>query len=142
VTQHWQKFGRNYYMRHDYEDVETEAAQAMFSELRRVAGSLAGQSFKGQRARAADDFSYRDPVDGSVSDHQGIRILFENDSRLVFRMSGTGTQGATVRLYIERYEERVIDKEPGVMLAELVEIAEAIACIRQYTGRDAPSVIT
>ena len=142
VTQHWQEYGRNYYMRHDYEGVETEAAQAMFTELRRSAGSLVGQTFKGQRVSAADDFSYRDPVDGSVSEQQGIRVIFESGSRLVFWMSGTGTQGATIRLYIERYEESALDGEPDGMLADLVEIAETVACIRQHTGRDAPSVIT
>ena len=142
VTRHWQKYGRNYYMRHDYEGVETAAAQAMFNELGRTLDDLVGKTFSGYCVSAADDFRYRDPVDASVSEHQGIRINFDNGSRLVFRMSGTGSEGATIRLYIERYEDKVLDGDPAEILADLVAIAESVAGIREHTGRDAPSVIT
>jgi phosphoglucomutase len=141
---HWAKFGRNYYARHDYEAVETEKAEALIAELQATLPDLPHQSFGGLIVREADSFSYTDPVDGSVSSNQGLRILFEGGSRIVFRLSGTGTQGATLRVYLERYVEPdgVLDAETPIMLGDLIAAAEAIAGITRHTGRAAPDVIT
>ena len=144
VAKHWETYGRNYYSRHDYEEVETERANALVGELRGKLKSLPGVKVRGMTIAAADDFAYHDPVDGSVSKHQGIRILFEGGSRVVLRLSGTGTSGATLRLYVERYEpdpERH-DIDTQEALADLIGAADDIAGIRSHTGRDAPSVIT
>ena len=137
-------FGRNYYSRHDYEEVETDAAETLVGSLRARLPELPGQSFGDLTIAAADDFSYLDPVDGSRSDHQGVRILFEGGSRLVFRLSGTGTAGATIRLYVERYEADPSRHgfETQQALADLIGAAEQIAGIAKHTGRTAPTVIT
>ncbi|MBU0581871.1 MAG: alpha-D-glucose phosphate-specific phosphoglucomutase [Alphaproteobacteria bacterium] len=144
VTKHWATYGRNYYSRHDYEEVESERANALVGVLRAKLKSLPGTRVRGMTIAAADDFAYHDPVDGSVSEHQGIRILFEGGSRVVLRLSGTGTSGATLRLYVERYEpdpdRHDIDTQEA--LADLIGAADDIAGIRSHTGRDAPSVIT
>ena len=144
VTAHWAEYGRNYYSRHDYEGVETAGADALVSGLRSRLSVLPGLKFAGLVVEAADDFAYHDPVDGSESTGQGIRILFAGGSRVVFRLSGTGTSGATLRVYIERYEP-----DPGkhgietqAALADLIAAAEEIASIRSHTGRDTPTVIT
>jgi phosphoglucomutase len=144
VTAHWREFGRNYYSRHDYEEIETHVANALIADLRNKLGVLPGLKFAGLVVEAADDFSYSDPVDGSVSRNQGVRVLFQGGSRVVFRLSGTGTAGATLRVYIERYES-----DPGqhgietqAALADLIQAAEEIAGIKARTGRAAPSVIT
>ena len=144
VAKHWATYGRNYYSRHDYEEVESERANALVGELRAKLRSLPGTEVRGMTIAAADDFAYRDPVDGSVSEHQGIRILFEGGSRVVLRLSGTGTSGATLRLYVERYEPDPgrHDIDTQVALADLIGAADDIAGIRSHTGRDAPSVIT
>jgi len=144
VTQHWQTYGRNYYSRHDYEGVDTEAANGLVANLRSQLASLPGQSFGPLKVEKADDFAYHDPVDKSVSEHQGIRILFEGGSRVVFRLSGTGTSGATLRVYLERYEADSTrhNIETQHALADIIAAAETIADIRSRTGRDAPSVIT
>lgn len=144
VEKHWADYGRNYYSRHDYEGVETERANALVSSLRAQLASLPGQSFRGLTVETADDFSYLDPVDQSVSSNQGIRILFEGGSRVVFRLSGTGTSGATLRVYIERYEPDAAKHgiETQEALADLIAAAEDIAGIRAATGMDAPTVIT
>ncbi|MGO4355303.1 alpha-D-glucose phosphate-specific phosphoglucomutase [Rhizobium sp. RAF36] len=144
VTQHWQTYGRNYYSRHDYEAVDTDAANGLIDNLRAQLPSLPGKVFGSLTAEKADDFAYHDPVDKSVSEHQGIRILFKGGSRVVFRLSGTGTSGATLRVYIERYEPDSSrhNIETQEALADLIAAAEAIADIRKRTGRDAPSVIT
>lgn len=144
VTRHWETFGRNYYSRHDYEEVETERANALVDELRAKLGSLPGTSVRGMKIASADDFAYHDPVDGSVSKNQGIRILFEGGSRVVFRLSGTGTSGATLRVYIERYEpdKSRHDLDTQEALADLIAAANDIAGIKSHTGRDKPSVIT
>lgn len=144
VRAHWQKYGRNVYSRHDYEGVESAKAEAMFTALRGKLPMLAGQTIEGMRVRMADDFSYTDPVDGARSDHQGVRILLEDGSRAVFRLSGTGTEGATVRLYLERY---VADPaQHGVptqqALAPLIALAESVAQITATTGRTKPDVIS
>lgn len=144
ATKHWATYGQNYYSRHDYEEVETDRANALVDELRGKLASLPGTSVQGMRIASADDFAYHDPVDGSVSKNQGIRILFKGGSRVVFRLSGTGTSGATLRVYIERYEpdpaRHGLDTQ--VALADLIQAAEDIAGIRRHTGRDKPSVIT
>lgn len=144
VTEHWAAYGRNYYSRHDYEEVESERANALVDELRARLGSLPGTSVRGLKIANADDFAYRDPVDSSVSEHQGIRVLFEGGSRVVFRLSGTGTSGATLRVYIERYEPDKArhDLDTQAALADLIAAADDIAGIKNHTGRDKPSVIT
>ena len=144
VRDHWRRFGRNVYSRHDYEGIETAKAEALFAALRGKLASLSGQTISGMRVRAADDFSYTDPVDGSRSDKQGVRILLEDGSRVVFRLSGTGTEGATMRVYLERY---VADPaQHGVptqeALAPLIALAEEVAQIVVMTGRNAPDVIS
>ena len=144
VAQHWATYGRNYYSRHDYEAVDTDAANRLMDRLRGKLGTLPGTSINGMKIVAADDFQYDDPVDGSVSKNQGIRVLFEGGSRVVFRLSGTGTSGATLRVYIERFEPRDgnLDLETQAALADLIQAAEAIAAIRSHTGREQPTVIT
>ncbi|MER9543422.1 alpha-D-glucose phosphate-specific phosphoglucomutase [Mesorhizobium sp. M0437] len=144
VTQHWTAYGRNYYSRHDYEEVETDRANALVGELRAKLGSLPGTRVRGMTIASADDFAYHDPVDGSVSRKQGIRVLFEGGSRVVFRLSGTGTSGATLRLYVERYEpdKNRHDLDTQEALADLIAAADDIAGIRSHTGRAKPSVIT
>ncbi|MEP9397141.1 alpha-D-glucose phosphate-specific phosphoglucomutase [Mesorhizobium sp. KR2-14] len=144
ARKHWEIYGRNYYTRHDYEEVDATRANRMIEELRAKLPSLAGTTVRGMKIERADDFSYHDPVDGSVSEHQGIRIFFEGGARLVLRLSGTGTSGATVRLYVERYEVATgrHDLETQAALADLIAAADDIAGIRAHTGRDRPSVIT
>jgi len=144
VRDHWREFGRTYYSRHDYEAVETAAAEALVADLRDDLDALNGRDFGGLTVAHADDFAYSDPVDGSVSERQGVRIAFEDGSRIVLRMSGTGTEGATLRLYLERYEadRDKLDLDPQVVLAPLVRIADEIAGIARRTGRDRPSVVT
>lgn len=144
VTKHWAAFGRNYYSRHDYEEVATDAANGLVDNLRAQLASLPGKSFGDLKVQAADDFAYHDPVDNSVSKNQGIRILFEGGSRVVFRLSGTGTSGATLRVYIERYEPDASrhDIDTQEALADLIAVADDIAGIKKRTGREAPSVIT
>ena len=144
VEKHWATYGRNYYSRHDYEEVESEKANALVSELRGKLASLPGRAVRGLTVEKADDFEYRDPVDGSISKNQGIRILFEGGSRVVLRLSGTGTSGATIRLYVERYEADPArhDIDTQTALADLIAAADDIAGIRRHTGRDRPTVIT
>ncbi len=144
VEQHWAEYGRNYYSRHDYEEVDTDAANGLVANLREKLASLPGTSFGSLKVETADDFAYHDPVDGSVSKNQGIRILFEGGSRVVFRLSGTGTSGATLRLYVERYEPDASRHgiETQAALADLIAAADQIAEIKARTGRDAPTVIT
>jgi len=144
VRDHWAAFGRDFYSRHDYEDLETQAANQLMDNLRGKLSSLPGQRFGTLTVATCDDFTYTDPVDGSVTPRQGVRILFEEDARAVFRLSGTGTSGATLRVYLERFEPDV--GRHGLPTAEaltpVVEAANMIAEIARYTGRSAPSVIT
>ncbi len=144
ITSHWQTYGRNYYSRHDYEGVAADGADQLMDELRRLNGSLKGKRYASYEVAFSDDFAYTDPVDGSVSEHQGVRIGFSDGSRIVFRLSGTGTEGATLRVYLERYEadaaRQGLDAQQA--LAELIVIADQIAQIKRHTGRDAPTVIT
>ncbi|WP_234186384.1 alpha-D-glucose phosphate-specific phosphoglucomutase [Shinella sp. NM-101] len=144
VRQHWATYGRNYYSRHDYEEVDSDAANGLVENLRGELATLPGRSFGALRVETADDFAYHDPVDQSVSRNQGIRILFEGGSRVVFRLSGTGTSGATLRVYIERFEPDAArhDVDTQEALADLIAVADEIAGIKTRTGRDQPSVIT
>lgn len=144
VESHWQEFGRNYYTRHDYEGIDTKAANDLMTALRASFPVLPGSRYGSYTVEHADDFSYLDPFDGSVTENQGIRILFSGGSRIVFRLSGTGTQGATLRVYIEKYQDNtgVLFEETQKALAELIAIADQLANIREKTGREKPSVIT
>ena len=144
VREHWQRYGRNYYSRHDYEAVDSAAANALMSALRASLATLPGRMIDGATIASADDFAYTDPIDGSVSSAQGIRIGLADGSRIVFRLSGTGTEGATLRVYLERFEpdsaKHAIDTQQA--LAPLIALADALAGIRARTGRTAPTVIT
>jgi len=144
VKEHWQRFGRNYYSRHDYEGIDQDAAQSLFQSLRQQIGKLDGQRYGSYTVSFSDDFAYTDPVDGSLSGGQGLRIGFNNGSRIVFRLSGTGTEGATLRVYVERYEPDADkqNEDSQQALSELIEIAAQLARIRHYTGRIGPDVIT
>ena len=144
VKEHWQTYGRNYYSRHDYEGVETERANKLVDNLRSQLPNLKGKQFGHYTVEYSDDFSYTDPIDGSVSQKQGIRIGFTDGSRIVFRLSGTGTSGATLRVYLESYESDTAKQnfDPQDALASLISIADEIAQIRTLTGREKPTVIT
>lgn len=144
AREHWARFGRNYYARHDYEGVDSAAADRLMAELRGRLATLPGTAFGPLTVEAADDFAYRDPTDGSISANQGVRVLFVGGSRAVFRLSGTGTSGATLRVYLERYEPAggILDADTGDMLAPMVAAAEEIAGIARHTGRTAPDVVT
>lgn len=144
VKDHWATFGRNYYTRHDYEEIESASANALMDDLRARLPGLAGREFDGLTVSYADDFTYHDPVDGTVAAKQGVRIGFKDGSRLVLRLSGTGTVGATLRLYLERYEDArgSHDLDTQLALKTLIKVAEQLAKIRDRTGRDAPTVIT
>jgi phosphoglucomutase len=144
VRAHWARFGRNYYARHDYEGVDSAAADALMAQLRRRLDTLAGAKIGTLTVETADDFAYHDPVDGAVSRRQGVRVIFAGGSRLVFRLSGTGTSGATLRVYIERYEppEGDLDRDVQAALADLAAAAEDLAGIARHTGRHRPDVVT
>jgi phosphoglucomutase len=144
VREHWSRFGRNYYSRHDYEAVDATIADAMMADLRAQLPSLAGQQLGDFTVKLADDFVYTDPVDGSVATKQGIRIIMEDGSRIVLRLSGTGTEGATVRVYLERYAADGADHDQDVQgaLRGLADIAEQLSRLRQRSGHTAPTVVT
>ncbi|MFS8907748.1 alpha-D-glucose phosphate-specific phosphoglucomutase [Synechococcus sp. OH2] len=144
VEEHWRTYGRNFYSRHDYEGLPVEVAEELMEHLRRSVTSWVGQRFGSQTVAYADDFSYTDPVDGSISHNQGIRIGFEDGSRIVYRLSGTGTHGATLRVYLERFEPDPSRHglDPQVALAELIQLADHFAQIRARTGRQQPDVVT
>jgi phosphoglucomutase len=144
VRKHWAEYGRNYYSRHDYEEVDSDAANGLVTALREKLSTLPGQSFGALKVASADDFAYHDPVDGSVSKNQGVRILFEGGSRVVFRLSGTGTSGATIRVYVERYEPDAAKHgmETQAALADLIAVADEISELKKRSGRDHPTVIT
>ena len=144
VRAHWRQYGRNVYSRHDYEGIPTEVADALMADLRSALPGLQGRRFGPRQVVTADDFAYTDPVDGSVSRRQGVRLLFDDGARVVFRLSGTGTEGATLRLYLERYEADPArhDTPAQEALAELVAVAEAVAGIARRTGMAGPTVMT
>ncbi|MGB7917424.1 MAG: alpha-D-glucose phosphate-specific phosphoglucomutase [Rhodomicrobium sp.] len=144
AREHWATYGRNYYTRHDYEDLDTPAAQALMKAIGEKLSNLTGSHLNGRLVAKADDFSYNDPVDGSVSKNQGLRIIFDDGSRIVYRLSGTGTTGSTLRVYIDRYEAdpAKLAQETQTALADLIRTADELAEIRQRTGREHPDVIT
>ena len=144
LAAHWARFGRNYYSRHDFEAIPVEKAEAMMAALRARLASLPGTAVEGLTVEAADDFAYTDPVDGSVAKAQGVRVLFQAGARAVFRLSGTGTEGATLRLYLERYVPgpNGLDADPQAALAPVIAAAHAIAGIGTHTGRKVPDVVT
>jgi phosphoglucomutase len=144
VLDHWKTYGRDFYTRHDYEEVDAASADQLVKDLRARLGSLPGQRFGAFEIASADDFAYHDPVDGSDSRNQGIRILLKDGSRMVYRLSGTGTAGATLRIYLERFEPRAERQgaETQAALAELVALATALPDIPGRLKRDAPTVIT
>ena len=144
VTGHWKKFGRNYYTRYDYEEVPSDAAAGVMDHVRGQQASQPGQTVAGRKISAADDFSYLDPIDGTTSAHQGLRILFEDGARIIYRLSGTGTAGATLRVYIESYVAGPdgLERDPQDALKDLVQAALDLSEIPSRTGRSAPTVIT
>ena len=144
MSAHWQTYGRDYFTRHDYEGLDNEDAMSMFEALQQKLPTLSGQTFSSQLVSNADNFSYIDPVDESTSSNQGVRIMFENDARIVLRLSGTGTSGATLRVYLDRYEDAngQLDLDPQVALSNLIQCAQDIAGISEFTGRMKPDVIT
>ena len=144
VRAHWRRFGRNYYTRHDYEAVPAAAAAGVMGHLRGQLLTLPGTEVAGRRVGTVDDFTYQDPVDGSVSTGQGLRVLFDDGARLVYRLSGTGTEGATLRLYVEAFEPDPArqERDPQEALAGLIAAALALGEVPARTGRDAPTVIT
>jgi len=144
VRNHWGKFGRNFYSRHDYEGVDSDAAAAVLQQVRNKFSELPGQTLAGRIVSACDDFAYTDPVDHSVSTGQGVRVLFEDGSRIIYRLSGTGTSGATIRLYLESYEADVSkhDMDAQHALADMITAADNISKLRELSGRDRPTVIT
>ncbi len=144
VLDHWLKFGRNFYSRHDYEAIDTKIANGVMESLRANLSTLEGSQYKGNTILTADDFSYTDPIDGSVSNKQGIRIIFEDGSRVVFRLSGTGTQGATLRIYLEKSESdsNLVDLPAQGALSDLIDFAEEITKVKSLTGIVEPTVVT
>ncbi len=144
VENHWQTYGRTYYTRHDYEEIDLSAAKALMAHIESQFVRLKGESHDDSIITTADKFSYTDPIDGSVSHNQGLRIIFENGSRIIFRLSGTGTVGATLRIYIEKYanDPDSLGEETQSALSELISFATQIAELEQRTGRVKPSVIT
>ena len=144
VQEHWRRFGRNFYTRYDYEGIDTGAANGLVEHLQSRLAGLPGSTLDGYTVDYADNFSYTDPVDGSVSENQGIRIGFTDGSRIVYRLSGTGTEGATLRVYLEAYEPdpEKQDRETAAVMQALVDIAVGLAEIESRTGRKQPTVIT
>ena len=144
VKEHWAEYGRDYFTRHDYEAVDSANAHEMIKQLKDKISSLPGQSFAGVEVESADDFQYIDPVDNSKTTAQGVRIYLKNGGRLVFRLSGTGTQGATLRVYLDSYQHdpEQLEQETQIALETLIQIAEDVAGINQFTGRTKPDVIT
>ena len=144
LEQHWAQFGQNYYTRHDFEEIETDKANPVMAHIKAQLPALAGKQFGSLTVQSADDFSYHDPIDGSVSHNQGLRVLFTDGSRIVYRLSGTGTVGATIRMYIEQYQADPAQHggDTQAALAELIQTAYQISDIVALTGRTAPNVIT
>jgi len=144
VTQHWLTYGRDFFTRHDYEAVDSKNAYLMIHQLREQIPNLAGKIFQGLTVESANDFEYVDPIDESISQNQGLRIYFNNNGRIIFRLSGTGTQGATLRVYVDQHESdsNKFTQDPQLALATLISVAEELADIKKYTGRLKPDVIT
>jgi phosphoglucomutase len=144
MEEHWSRFGRHYYSRHDYEAIASEAAHGLYDRVKAMQPALVGQAFAGRTIHAADDFAYTDPVDGSLTSGQGLRLLLDDGSRVVLRLSGTGTQGATLRVYLESYVAPggKLDQDPQAALADLISAIDGLAEIKARTGMECPTVIT
>lgn len=144
LEDHWATHGRNYYSRHDFEAIETAKADAMMAALRGSLASLSGQTLEGLTIQSADDFAYKDPVDGSLSQKQGVRVLFTDGSRIVLRLSGTGTEGATLRVYLERFTAgpEGLGEDPQAALAPIIRAAHTLCRLAEFTGRASPDVVT
>jgi phosphoglucomutase len=144
MAEHWSRFGRHYYSRHDYEAIASEAAHGLYDRIKAMLPELVGQPFASRTIATADDFAYTDPVDGSLTTGQGLRLLLDDGSRVVLRLSGTGTQGATLRVYLESYvpPSGDLDQDPQVALGDLISAIDQLAEIRSRTGMERPTVIT
>jgi phosphoglucomutase len=144
MAEHWSRFGRHYYSRHDYEAIASEAAHGLYDRIKAMLPQLVSQPFAGRTIATADDFAYTDPVDGSLTSGQGLRLLLDDGSRVVLRLSGTGTQGATLRVYLESYVPPSGDlgQDPQVALGDLISAIDALAEIKVRTGMERPTVIT
>jgi len=146
VKAHWAEYGRNFFTRYDYEEVSMESANLMMAHLAKLIGdpSTKGRQFGGYTVKEADDFEYKDPIDGSVSKNQGIRFVFTDGSRVIYRLSGTGSSGATIRIYIDQYSnnENVIFQDAKVVLKDLIDLALQLSDLQKFTGRTEPTVIT
>ena len=144
MRNHWLLFGRHYYSRHDYESIPSEVANTLYSRLRDILPNLKDKSFAGRKVENTDDFSYTDPVDGSITLNQGLRILLDDGSRVLMRLSGTGTQGATLRVYFESFvsSDGDISQDPQLALNPLINGIESLAEISKRTGMSSPTVIT
>ena len=144
MAEHWSRFGRHYYSRHDYEAIASEAAHGLYNRIKEMLPALVGQSFAGRTIATADDFAYTDPVDGSLTSGQGLRLLLDDGSRVVLRLSGTGTQGATLRVYLESYvpPSGDLNQDPQAALGDLISAIDQLAEIKTRTGMNKPTVIT
>jgi phosphoglucomutase len=144
MAEHWSRFGRHYYSRHDYEAIASEAAHGLYGRVKDRQPSLVGQGFAGRTIATADDFAYTDPVDGSLTSGQGLRLLLNDGSRVVLRLSGTGTQGATLRVYLESYvpPSGNLSQDPQAALGDLITAIDGLAEIKMRTGMERPTVIT
>ncbi len=144
VKKHWSRFGRHYYSRHDYESISSEVAHNLYDRLIKILPTLEGQLFAGQKVTKADNFSYIDPIDSSVTDKQGLRILLEDRSRVILRLSGTGTKGATLRVYLESYvsSNGDLNQDPQIALRKYILDIDSLAEISQRTCMNSPTVIT
>jgi len=144
MAEHWSRFGRHYYSRHDYEAIASGAAHGLYNRVKEMLPALVGQSFAGRTIATADDFAYTDPVDGSLTSGQGLRLLLDDGSRVVLRLSGTGTQGATLRVYLESYPPPSgdLNQDPQAALGDLISAIDALAEIKTRTGMNKPTVIT
>lgn len=140
---HYSEFGRNYFSRYDYEEVSSEGAEKMIELLRKLSEdvSFVGKMFGHYTVKLCDDFAYTDPIDHSVSKNQGVRIVFEDGSRIVFRLSGTGSSGATVRLYVEKYDSKETGLATQDAIQDLIDVALKISKLEYFTGRNSPTVI-
>ena len=144
MHEHWQIYGRNYYSRHDYENISSDVAISLYERVRSMLSSIKGENLGGRKIHLADDFMYNDPIDGSISSNQGVRIILEDGSRIILRLSGTGTQGSTLRIYLEQYVEcnGNLNQDPQIALKDLIQGVENIAEITKRTGMHRPTVIT
>ena len=144
MRDHWLFFGRHYYSRHDYESIASEKAQGLYTRVESLLPSLIGSSFASHNVAAADNFTYNDPVDGSITNRQGLRILLDDGSRVILRLSGTGTKGATLRVYFERYisSNDALNQDPQKALSDLINATDHLAEITKRTGMVVPTVIT